>query len=616
MKTGVDQTSYAFDGFIVDTDKRLLRSTEGGPIPLTPKAFDTLHYLVSHAGQVIEKDELMSAIWQDTIVEENNLNKNISTLRRVLGENPSEHRFIATVPGKGYKFVAEVAAGVGVADVTSRVESDLSRSGSRFWLYALASTVLIAFGLVIFYTGSTAPDTGQISSVAVLPFFNAGGDPELDYLSEGLSENLIDRLSELPQLKVIARNSSFKYRGEELDLQDVARQLGVQAIITGKVIRRGDELSVRVELVDTSDNKQLWGEQFNRKLSDALTIEAEVATTVSEKLRLRLSGSQEDQLARRGTSNEQALDLVLKGDFLSGKDTTRMKALENYSEAVALDPNYALAFARLANTYQTLAGSGEFDPKDVFPKIKAAAQRAIELDPNLADSHLVLAELARDAWDWQTAETEYKRSLELNPNFTRAHFRYCNYLSIVGRHEEAIAEANRIRELDPQNVISHLILPNSLLFARRFDESIVELKKAIELQPIFGAYMSLGSAYSAKGMYTEAIPALEEAARGGGKSTYTKICLGATYARAGDNKKAFAILRDLETTKEYVAPGELAILYEAIGDREKAIATLERAFAIHDLQLQYLNVDPSFDSMHDDPRFQDLLRRIGLPVNS
>ena len=614
MKNRADPASYVFGDFFLDAEKRLLRGSAGGTIPLTPKAFDTLHYLVSHSGKVIEKDELMSAIWPDTIVEENNLNKNISTLRRVLGENPSEHRFIATVPGKGYKFVAEVAETQNhLAETAGPAKTANASAGTRFWFLAIAAIVLVGLGLVAFYTRSTAPSSGQINSVAVLPFFNSAGDPALDYIAEGLSENLIDRLSELPQLKVIARNSSFKYRDENSDLQQIAQQLGVQAIITGKLMRRGDDLSVRVELVDARDNKQLWGEQFNRKLSDALAIETEMATTVSAKLRLKLSGSQEHQLARRGTDNAQALDLVLKGDYLSARTSTRPRALEHYSEALELDPNYALAHARLASTYQSLAASGIFRPKDVQPKIEAAAQRAIDLDPNLADSHHVLAEMARDRWDWATAEYEYKRAIELNPNFFNAHFRYCSYLSAVGRHDEAIAEANRVRELDPQNVLSHLVLPNSLMIARRFDESIIEIKKAIELNPVFGTYILLGSAYTATGMHTSAIAAFTEAERLGAKGAYLQICLGAAYARAGETGKASAILRSLETSKEYVAPGELAILYEALGDRDRALATLEKAFAMHDLQLQHLKADPSFDSMRADRRFQDLLRRIGLP---
>ena len=612
MKNRADPTSYAFGDFFVDADKRLLRGTAGGTIPLTPKAFDTLHYLVSHPGQVIDKDELMSAIWPDTIVEENNLNKNISTLRRVLGENPSEHRFIATVPGRGYKFVADVvAARNGIAEPPAEVQRTSARP--RFWLFTIAIAVLVGLALMAFYSRSTTFNTEQINSVAVLPFLNASGDPELDYLSEGLSEDLIDRLSELPQLKVISRNSSFKYRDENLDLPDVARKLGVQAIITGRVMRRGDDLSVRVEMVDARDNKQLWGEQFNRKFTDAPAIETEIATNVSARLSLKLSGLQEHQLARRGTDNPQALDRVLRGDFLSTRTATRPKALEYYSEALELDPNYALAHARLANTYQSLAAGGVFNPKDVLPKIKAAAQRAIELDPTSADAHHVLAELARDGWDWTTAETEYKRAIELNPNFIRAHSRYCSYLSVMGRHDEAIVEANRIKELDPQNVLSHVYLPNALLIARRFDESIVELNKVIDLDPIFGSYIVLGSAYAGKGMYPQATAAFSEAVRLGGKSSYLQIRLGAAYARAGETTKALAILRKLEAGKEYVAPGELALLYEALGDREKAMATLERAFTSHDLQLQHLKADPGFDSMHSDPRFKDLLRRIGLP---
>jgi tetratricopeptide (TPR) repeat protein len=245
--------------------------------------------------------------------------------------------------------------------------------------------------------------------------------------------------------------------------------------------------------------------------------------------------------------------------------------------------------------------------------VEAAATKAIELDKDLADAHVVLAQLARDAWDWKTAEREYIRAVELSPNLSEARLRYSNFLSDIGRHDQAIAEARRVKDLDPQNILSHLAVPYALLSARRFEESFVEIKKTLEIEGIYGAYMILGGAYTGKGLHTEAIDAFNEAIRLGGKDTYLKILLGVSYARAGQREKAQTILRQLEKSKEYVSPGELPLLYAALGEREKAIGTLEKAYAAHDLQLQHLNVDLGFDPLRDDPRFQDLLRRVGLP---
>ncbi|HVF47277.1 MAG TPA: hypothetical protein VNA17_06915, partial [Pyrinomonadaceae bacterium] len=483
----------------------------------------------------------------------------------------------------------------------------------RYRLAAVTIVVCIGLGLGGLYWSNVDTSAVPITSVAVLPFVNFGSDPELEYFSEGLGENLIDRLSELPQLKVIARSSSFKYREEAPDLQDVARKLGVQAIVTGRVMRRGDDLTIRIDLVDAQNDKQLWGEQFNRKAVDILALQSEIARTVSGKLHLKLSGAQESQLARRGTDNPQAYDLLIKGDFFAKKSATRSKALEYYNQAVALDPNYSLAHAKVAQTYHNLAADSVLDPKDVMPMVQAAVRRAIELDENSADAHFMLAELAHSSWDWKTAEYEYSRALELNPNLVRAHRRYSSLLSDVGRHDQAIAEARRVRELDPQQLVSHLAVPTALLFARRFDESIVEVKETLEMGQIYGSYGLLGSAYAGKGMYQEAIAAFKESIRIGGNNSYLKICLGAAYAGAGKRENAQTVLKQLEGSKEYISPGELPILYSALGEYDKAFATLEKAYAARDLQLKHLNAELGFDPLRNDPRFADLVRRVGLP---
>jgi len=644
---------YEFGEFRLDSAKRLLKRG-GQDAALTPKAFDTLLYLVQHNGKIIEKDELMSAVWTDTIVEENNLSQNISILRRTLGEKRGEHRFIATIPGHGFKFVADVlevsdadmselgavatgflsippvlAGGLNTKESYPQIITDnqgletkdngqtkTDGKRSRFWLGTILIAAFAGLSFFGFYPWGLDKANAPVNSVAVLPFANVGADAELEYLSDGLSERLIDRLSELPQLKVIARNSSFKYRDKNIDLQDVARKLGVQAIVIGRIARRGDDLTIRVELIDARDNKQLWGEQFNRKFADALAIHSEIARTVSDKLHLKLSGAQEQQLAKRGTNNPEAYDLVLKGDFFirKKKSDNPEKAVDFYSQAIALDPKYALAYARLSNIYEIISHNSWNDPKEFLPRAETAARKALDLDPNLPDAHLAMAVIDQNTWNWTTAEHSYQRALELNPNHAYTIRRYSRFLSVIGRHEQAVAEARRARELDPQSLITHLVVAQALYIARRFDESVAETKKILELNHNSpAAHDSLGFAYFGKGMYREAVASRLESIRLGNSEPSAQIYLGSAYARAGEIDKARAILRRLETGCDYISPGELAILVAALDEREKAFALLEKAYAARDLQLQYLNADFHFDPLRDHPRFQDLVRHVGLP---
>ena len=415
-------------------------------------------------------------------------------------------------------------------------------------------------------------------------------------------------------MKVIARSSSFRYKGKEVDPQEVANALGVEAILTGRVLQRGDNLLISVELVNARDKTQVWGEQYNRKATDLLAVQSEISREIAEKLRLKLTNAEQRQLAKRETANPQAYELVLKGLFYRRKGGTenQKKAIEYYQQAIAIDPTYALAYAELSNTYTFLAGNA-LDPKEFTPKAEGAARRALELDESLAEAHLALANIKLNAWDWATAEREYQRAIELNPNLARAHSRYSAYLSVMGRHEQAIAETKRAREVDPLSPGINANVGWILIFARQYDQAIEALKKTLELDRNYDLTHSyLGYAYTAKGMYAEAIAAYQQAIKAGGDTTEAQIYLGAAYAKAGEREKAQAILKRLQTSKEYVSPGELAILYASLGEREQAFASLEKAYAAHDLQLQYLGVDPAYDSLRGDPRFQDLLRRVGL----
>jgi len=449
-----------------------------------------------------------------------------------------------------------------------------------------------------------------------LPLQNGSGDANFDYLSDGMSESLIDRLSELPGLKVIARNSSFKYRGENIDLSDAASKLGVQALITGRLVRNGDNISIRVEMIDARNDRQLWSQQYDRKGSDALAIEREIAETISEKLRLKLTGAQESEIATKNAVIPQAYDLLLKSRFtrLTGGGDGLKKAIEYLQQAITIDPAYALAYAEMSFDYSLLGGDSIVNPKDVTPAAEAAAQRSLELDENLAEAHLALAIIKRNAWEWASAERECLRSIELNPNLAHAHTMYSGYLSDMGRHEEAIAEAKRARELDPLSIRVNLNFGMAFLLGRRSEEAIEVFKKTLELnQDSADVHGTLAFGYLGNGNYAESIHEMLESNRLGGRDNTGDIYLAVAYAKAGNREKAGSILKQLESSKDYVAPGEIAVLYVALGEKESAFASLEKAYAAHDLQLQYLKVDGGFDPIRGDPRFKDLLRRVGLP---
>jgi len=450
----------------------------------------------------------------------------------------------------------------------------------------------------------------SIQSIAVLPFENASGDPELDYLSEGVSESVLDSLSRLPQLKVIARSSSFRYRGNNLDLQNVAKTLGVQAIVSGRVVQRGDSYSIRVDVTDVGENKQLWGENFTRKASDVQNLQADISSEIAENLRLRLNEA-EQQPPNKHPTSAQAYELVLKAVFYRtrGSVDDLKKSIECYQQAISIDPNYALAYAGLADSYRT---SG-LDPKENLQKREEAARRALQLDDNLADAHFSMGQYQRDLWQWQEAEREFKRAMELNPNSSHAHSGYSGVLSLLGRHDEAILEDKRAKELDPVGVVLNTVAGRTLHYARRYDEAIEQLKKTIALDPRAPfAYLRLADVYFTKGQYKEAVDQYQLAIDRGTTSSEAKIRLAATYAKMGEPQHGLDMIRQLQNGSDYISPAHLAIFYTALGDSRQAFAMLEKSFAERSPSLQFVKVDPAFDSLRSDPRFQDLLRRMGL----
>jgi TolB-like protein/DNA-binding winged helix-turn-helix (wHTH) protein/Tfp pilus assembly protein PilF len=646
---------YEFGPFRLDISERQL-FRDGAPVSLTPKAFETLVMLVTKRGHVVEKDDLLKEVWKDTFVEEANISRHVWMLRKTLGENEKGQSYIETIPKRGYRFLVNVQeAGNGgdqlvlerrsITRVTAEEDDDavprkreltegLERkllaairekqkwAGGR-WGLAVLSLLVIGLGAALYHnwtvTRKSQADVAAAampSSIAVLPFVNASNNPDVEYLSDGMTESLINSLSQLPGFKVIARNSSFKYKGKDADPQEVAWALGVEAVLTGRVLQRGDDLLISVELVNARDNTQMWGEQYNRKAADLLAVQSEISHEIAEKLRLRLTPVEHQQLAKRETVNPQAYELFLKGRFYwsrAGKGD-RKKALDYYQQAIAVDPAYALAYAELSSTYVELVSASVLDPKEFMPKAEGAARKALESDESLAEAHLAMTEIKLSAWDWAAAEREIKRAIELNPNLAWAHSQYASYLSLVGRHEQSIAEIKRARELDPLSTNVNHQVGISLLMARQYDQAIEAAKKTLELdQNYANAYSLLGYTYAAKGQYREAIAAYQEAIKLGDSSPDIQIYLGAAYAKAGERERAQAILKRLEMGKEYISPTGLANLHVALGEREQAFALLERAYAAHDQQLIFLGVEPEFDPLRSDPRFTGLMRRVGLP---
>jgi eukaryotic-like serine/threonine-protein kinase len=504
---------------------------------------------------------------------------------------------------------------------TARTESSNSFIGGvrrHRWQFAALFILLIAFAGIGIYL---ALGHGKaIDSLAVLPFVNVSGDPNTEYLADGITESLINNLSQLPNLTVMSRNSVFRYKGQEADAQVVGRDLKVQAVLTGHMVQRGDNLSISAELVDVRNNSHLWGEQYNRKLSDILAVQAELSREISEKLRLHLSGEQQKQLTRRYTDNTEAYQIYLKGRYYWNKRTpaTIDKAIEYFQQAVEKDPGFALAFVGLADCYDVPANP--LPPREKMPKAKAAAMRALQLDELLAEAHTSLARvLAVYDWDWAGAEKEFKRAIELNPRYAVAHQWYGGYFEATGRHDESIAERKRAQELDPLSLIMNFELGTAFYFARNYEQAIEQFQKTLELDPSFPpAYIFLPAVYEQTGMYNQAIAGFQKAItlRGATSlgSSLPMSGLGHVYAVSGRKREAQAVLDELKqlSRHEFVPADDIALIYAGLGEKDQAFLWLEKAYEERAFRLSWLKVEPRWDSLRPDPRFADLMRRVGL----
>ena len=459
-----------------------------------------------------------------------------------------------------------------------------------------------------------------IDSLAVLPFGNAGGDPEHEYLSDGITGSLINILATLPKLRVMAQSTVSRFKARELDPQAVGRELGVRAVLTGRIMQSGGSLRIGTELVDVATGSLLWGAQYDRKPGDIFVVQDEISNEISEKLRLQLTRAEKKQLTKRHTRNVEAYQLYLKGRHHWNRWTEEgfYKAIEHFRQAVDNDPTYAMAYAGLADCYVLLGWNSYLPPKNAFPKGKAAARAALQLDPDLAEAHTTLAALLwLDDWEWEKAQTEFKRSLELSPTYPTANHWYAEYAMTMGRHEEAMIRIKKSQDLDPLSLIISVAVGWAHYFARRYDDAIEQLRRTVDLDPNYPVtYWILGLSLRKTGRHELAITEGEKGVKLSGGSPLMRAALAHTLGTAGRTNEALQILDDLtELAKQkYVAPYYFAGIYLGLGEKERAIECLQKCYEEHSHWLIYLHLDPSMDDLRYNPGFQELLQRIGLPA--
>ena len=667
---------FRFGDFrLYPTEHLLLR--EHAPLPLAPKAFDLLVLLVQNSGHLVKREILMETIWPDSFVEETNITVNISLLRKALGNISDGQPYIETVPRKGYRFNAAVVEcedadeptvsesasvsqksnedvmlpsdeGSGLSGVGDTVSpaSELSAAATPLPLpsdkpaaptpapvagwRASATRVLVmtaacvALVLALFYYWShwrakSNPVSASERSIAILPFRPLEATPGDEYLGLGMTDALITRLSNLHKIIVRPVGAVRKYATAD-DPIAAGRQLAVQSVLEGSIQRSGDRTRVTVRLLRVADGELLWGDEFDEKFTDMFTVEDSISQKVANALTINLTGDEQKQLLRPFTVNNEAYQLYMKGRFFWNKRTVDgvKKSLDYFQQAIVADPNYALAYAGLADSY-TLAGSYGYiilPPREAMPKAEAAAAKALAIDDSLAEAHASLGYIKFTYdWDWAGAEEEFKHAIALNPAYDNAHHWYSHELMALGRTDEALAEARRALELSPSDTVMNEHMGWTYLMARDYDRAIQSAHKAIEMDPDFLlAHRVLGLSYEYQGRHDEAIAEFRHGVELSHGDPVAKAFLARSYAAAGQKEQATQILNELLqlATRQYMPPAEIAATYTALGRNDEAFTWLNKAYDERAAALVYLKINRDYDPIRGDARFQDLLQRMHL----
>lgn len=579
---------YEFHGFrLEEAQLRLLYQDH--PVPLKPKILDLLLFLVKKRGHLVAKDELMREIWPDAIVEENNITVSMSILRKTLGEARGNRQFIETVPRRGYRFVAEV--------------TELSEL-----LHASELDPAIHLD----------PEEDPIDSLAVIPMEGPDKDFNVEYLSDGITESIINMLSRIPKLRVLACSTVFRFKGKDVDPQHVGQLLNVKAVMMIRVIRLGDKLVIRSELVNVADGSQLWGEQYNRSPSDILAIQEEIAKAITESLKFKLTRDDQIRLSTPSTYNSEAYNLYLRGRYFWNKYSKDwvLKAIEVFKQAIAIDSNYALAYCGLADAYFRLSNV-HLPPREVLPKAKEAALKALEIDENLAEAHssLGLVKVYYD-YDWHGAEYEFRKALKLNPDLVLAHQRFGSYLTFMGRFEESNRHYEKALDLDPFSLQINMNVATTYYLRGEYDRAIKHLKKTTELEPNYmPTLFVLGCVYIQQGRLEAAIEQFQLIYRLDDEAYLALGFMGYAHALAGQRAEAETLLGVLQeiAQRKYVSPYSMLVIHVGLGPENRVFELLEKLYEEGNDWLVWLKVSPELRFLRDNPRFKNLMRRVGFP---
>jgi TolB-like protein/tetratricopeptide (TPR) repeat protein len=567
---------YEFGSFRLDSSGPLL-FRRGEVVSLAPKVADVLLVLLENCGKVVEKEDLLKKVWPDTFVVEGSLARTVSILRKALGE---EQEYIVTVPKRGYRFVAPVKE-------------------------TLVTTATAAPGKVM---------------LAVLPFQNLSGDKEQEYFADGMTEEMTTQLARLnlEQLRVIARTSAMTYKGTAKSIAEIGRELGVAYILEGSVRHWGDRVRISAQLVSTLEQTHLWAQTYEEGVADILKVQSEIACAIAAEVQVKLTPQERKRITRGRSVNPEAHELYLKGRYVWNRRTedSLTKALDYFQQALEHDPTYAEGYVGLADSFNILGYFNAMPPREAFPKAKAAAIQALQLDDSLGEAHAALGVIKRDfEWDWMGAEKEFKRALELNAGHAEARNWYATLFNMLGRTEEALIAKTVALELDPLSLSINTDLGRTFYFARQYDRAAEQFRKTMDFDPNFGiTYLWLGEVFEQQGLLDKAIPHLEKGVSITGGSSYSLGKLGHGYALAGRKDEAHRILQQLLelSQQKYVSSYDAAMIYVGLGDHDQAFSWLNQAAAERSLWLGYLKVEPQFDPLRSDRRFPDLLSRLGL----
>ena len=587
-KPGRPARILRFGVFELDTRAGELHK-RGVKLRLQGQPLQVLEILLRRAGDVVAREELRAQLWtSDTFVDfEHSLHNAIARLRDVLGDSATAPRYIQTLPRRGYKFLATVEA----------VESDASTAGQL---------------------QATGPDPKNIRSLSVLPLADLSGDPAQGYFADGMTEALITSLAKIEKLRVISRTSVMQYRGTRKSLPRIARELNVDAVLEGSVLRSGERIRITAQLIHAPSDQHLWAESYERDFRDVLSLQDEIARQIAGQVRIMLTPEEQARLEGARPVDPQAHELLLKGRYHRNKRTEESvkKALTYFDHAIAIDSTWAEAYVGVADCYNMLGYYCALSPQEAYSKSESASQKALQLDPSRAEAHAALGVVKRDyEWDWSGAEQRFQRAIELNPGCVEAYHWRGTLFGMQHRHAEALRDKEKALSMDPLSVIFRTDVGRLYYFERRYDAALEHYQAALEMDPhFFFVHIVLAQAYLQKGMFKPALSALRTAARLSNDSTFALARLAQGYAIAGEQEKARSLLKRLHgmTARKYVAPFEIALIHVALKDYDEAFSWLQKAFDQRAIWLGYLQVEPQLDPVRNDRRFQELVMRVGF----